>query len=282
MRDHELRARARDAHALGSPEALARVLVDRLRSAPPCEACGGTGKLRRTCKNHGQDLVSCGPSCAIWARRPAEACLSCAGGGVPFRARLELAAYCGDEAAQIVTPDDPRKWGATVSGHGLADGCQACGWALIHRFNCPALSFKDWSSAFVRWGPRVQVLAAVAAARVVLPAWCDGTRLSGRAMHTARAAREGYCGRCTKRMAGWAEPGDLIEAAEAWLAVPTDDVREHWRSVMPFAVEPCWTPSTRSALGCRETNTPAVCAAMVGEGQVRAAIQSTLVAWALA
>jgi hypothetical protein len=270
VNDRDLRIRERDVAAVDSPEARARVLVDRLRSAPMCAVC------------HGARLESPPRS----GRRMGEAgygqiCTACAS-GQPFRDRLELAAYCGDAAARIVCPDDPRTWGATVTGHGLQDGCPACGWALIHRYDCEGLAFKDWSSAFVRWGPEVQVRAAVAAARAVLPAWCDGTRLSGRAMHTARAARDGYCGRCTKRTAGWAEPGDMIEAAEAWLAVPTDEVREYWHSVMPDAPEPCWTPSTRSALGCRETNTPAICAGMIGEGAVRAAIQAALTAWALA
>ena len=65
------------------------MLVDRLRSAPLCEACAGDGGWVRSVPFSGQPRVRV-------------ECTRCAGTGSPLRARVELAAYCGDLAARSV------------------------------------------------------------------------------------------------------------------------------------------------------------------------------------
>lgn len=117
------------------------VLVDRLRSAAPCEACGGAGMRTATLgpKAGRADYVA--------------ACTRCAGTGSPLRARVELAAYAGDAAARAAL-------GAPWDGE--------------HASGLRALTFSDWTRGLSRWadvGPVPGMVPRVAADAVCNLAW---------------------------------------------------------------------------------------------------------------
>jgi len=143
--DTTIRRRQREA-AAGDPAAEAAWLAERLRAAPVCERCGGR-RTWRDCSRHRDDQVSCGPACGVW--KEALPCPACAGTGSPFRARLELAAYCGSEAAR-----------AALGGGWLRDG-----W--VHP---DVLAMESWVRGLNAWadvGPVPGWVLVRAAARLV-------------------------------------------------------------------------------------------------------------------
>lgn len=126
MSDAASRSLSRLASLTGSPHDQARVLVERLRRAPPCEACGGCG-------------VEPGPL--------TDECTACAGTGSLMRSRVELAAYCGDDGARAAV-------GSVVAWPSSTDSIKSGDGGGLSR----------WVAGLSRWGVVVEVRAAVAAA----------------------------------------------------------------------------------------------------------------------
>lgn len=239
MTDSTLSSLRRRARQTGSVEDRAAVLVARLRSAPACDRCGGTGRSRGI-----QDP-------AWWAKDGPPGCPSCAGTGSLLRARVELAAYCGDEAA-----------GATLA---------------------PAPPLPDWLAGLSRWadvGPVpgwVLVRAAVAAARVALEEMrCDDPHSNSPDWQAPAGHRAATCG-------SGAAPRRAIEAAEVWLDDPTVCVSE-WTRACCRGTNDCvawlpWPPrsETEDDYAARVRHA----ARLAGEQPVREAICRSLVEWAL-
>lgn len=207
--------------------------------------------------------------------------------------RLELAAYCGHEAALAIVPRP----------HGAPSDCGLChghpdGILVMHtatsglppwsREPC-SHELRPWVRGLALWGHKVMTRASVAAARCALPVWCDITRLSRRrGLHTEREAKEGVCTRCTKGDPGFGLPGDAIVAAERWIrsdwsASDHDSygVGREWDEAWSRCWrQAAWTPAPWASDGARETEITGS-AALAGEAPVRAAIQSALISWAL-
>lgn len=273
MTDSRLRLAERRA-ASGGVADEAALLVERLRVEPACGACGGDGLARRLVGKQ---------------ERLKAPCPACAGSGSPLRGRVELAAFLGDPAARSVSrvPFGPVVW----------DG--------VRGLNPETLSLVEWLRLLSsRWAgltdrdskpSNVMVRAAVAAARVALPVWCDSTRLSGRTgLHAGRVAKEGHCGRCTVRILGDARPGDAVEVVESWLAFPCEERRQDCAGVggSPSAVHDLpegfyelvemvalgYFDGTSDVVGMRGAVSHFV--ALAGEAPVRAGVCSSLVSWA--
>jgi hypothetical protein len=278
LRDAERRALS------GSVEDQARALVARLRTAPGCERCGGTGKA--------------GPWDPAWdaldvRRAP---CPSCAGTGSPFRARVELAAYAGSEAARAACPDAERPMKAsTFAPHerheafsGFISGLSRwsdispggpCAPACWGPNEAGERVHADGCRSFVRgW---VLILASVAAARVAHKAARRAASGPGGQSMSALAAREAL--RASLRSAIAA-----IEAAEKWLACPCE---EHERAVVSASGG---SPGSRITFyegpaillrswGIKEQWEQAVFRAseLAGESPVLNAIRSSLIEWSL-
>lgn len=218
MSDETTRSLTRLAES-GSPADLARSLVARLRVAPRCEACAPEHLPKGTKPNHVLEDIrpfNGGTRPAFTAR--VVPCPSCAGTGSPLRARLELAAYCGSEAARLAL--GPR---ACLP---LCFGPNAAG-ESVHAEGCPAwwhdrAAFPLWLSGLSRWvniGPVpgwVSVRAAVAAARVALDAHPDAPGKAPRGTWP-RSPLAGL-----ERAEAYNAPRRAIEAAEAWLACPCE------------------------------------------------------------
>lgn len=157
--DTTIRRRQREA-AAGDPAAEAAWLAERLRAAPGCERCDastyGAGTLR----------VATTTAALVM-------CPSCAGTGSPFRARLELAAYCGSEAARAALGDPPRGFPIPFTIKDPPTGMDR----LAYRWHVLDVRWGlgRWVAGLSRWsdvGPVpgwVLVRAAVAAARLALP-----------------------------------------------------------------------------------------------------------------
>ena len=110
MSDSILQDLRRRAAATGSPEDAARLLVERLRVASACERCGGSGRVPVSAHEREgiAEAVRRGMTTdmvAALAVGIGDACPACAGTGSPLRARVELAAYCGDQAARAALGD---------------------------------------------------------------------------------------------------------------------------------------------------------------------------------
>jgi hypothetical protein len=235
MSDTRSRALERAA-ASGSVDDQARALVARLRTAPGCERCGGTGRVWvHLSRRH-------------FARE--ETCPPCAGTGSPFRARVELAAFAGHEAAAATLQpfaDDP------YVASGAPTACSPCvagdrrnytfagdgsWWCLKHAHEHHDLAL--WLRGLARWsdiGPApgwALRMAAVAAARAALTALrCDDPHSS----HPDWQAPRGH-------------------RATAWLPPPGQDAERH-RDAIRHA------------------------ARLAGESPVLNAIRSSLIEWSL-
>lgn len=267
MTDHTLSSLRRRARQTGSIEDQAAVLVAWLRAAPVCERCGGT---RRAYMRPQDD-----------ATRP---CSACAGTGSPFRARLELAAYCGSEAARAV-----------------CGPVEAQGWAAVA--NPGALSLDVWLRGLSRWSdlhPRapgwVLVRAAVAAARVALAhvmaqeQVCKcGSALRAHDIYSGHAFVHA-CDDDFPCECGWLEeeaPRRAIEAAEAWLSDPsghTGPAARRWDDAIMSGVEDAilWLPPPPSMAGPdRVLRSIEGAARLAGESSVREAVCRSLIEWAL-
>ena len=236
------------------------VLVDRMRAAPMCEACGGHGRVRRYPPAPSQINEAGGPL-------PTKHCGACAGMGSPFSARVEFAAYCGDRAAhsalgrgQIM--DDAGYGNLRPSDLGPGEG----------------IPFNDWVRGLSRWAdvgpvPEWVLVLAVRAASGTLhaaaspPDWlvedalnaCDlwlerPTRANAMAWGRAACAWSGRAGR-------WGAGADRRYG----VCVP-----------FPGTIE---QPDPRSSLDWDTRIRDG--ARLVGEAPVRSAICSSLVRWAL-
>jgi len=240
----DLRLRELERSARHDPAARVALLTERLRTAPACERCGGTG----------------------WGGgfpdRSKPPCPSCTGTGSPLRARIELAAWCGDEGARTVLPDLqlPTKR-STFAPHERHE------------------AFTGFVAGLSRWvdvGPApgwVLVRAAVAAARVVLRTCGRGLGVGGQQIEVQRAALA---------------PRRAIEAAEAWLACPCEEHRRvwshEWLLTSPAAgsrhdPQSDWLPRPLNGWDLRDT--PLNCVRLAGEKPVREAIQRALIEWSL-
>ena len=252
MSDHTLSSLRRRARQTGSTEDRAAVIVARLRSAPACERCGGTGLVSMT--------LGAG----------SQACPSCAGTGSPLRARVELAAHCRDEAARAVIPiaEAHHPSGRWTSWEHM-DQHQALGaWVK---------SLARWSDIHPRALGWVLVRAAVAAARVALEEMrCDDPHSNSPDWQAPRGHRATGC-------ASGAAPRRAIAAAEAWLA--GDPTEERWTAFHVAYVEAghlAWLPPPCStAHVARILDAISAAAALAGEAPVRRAICDSLVSWAL-
>jgi hypothetical protein len=296
LRDAERRALS------GSVEDQARALVARLRTAPGCERCGGTGRLalvpgtsmamdedRRTFRPARPGETPYGvlreDGSAVEARpgyyhrgRADTSCPSCVGTGSPFRARVELAAYAGSEAARLVVPDVP-------GGFSLANGqrCAHDPGLSVDRITYPCSTrgcSTRWLSGLSRWadiGPApgwILVRASVAAARVAPSALrCDDPHSNHPDWQAPSGHRASECGRGV-------DPRRAIEAAEAWLACPCE---EHWtaRHVAHVeAVHLAWLPPPGQDAE-RHRDAIRHAARLAGEAPVLNAIRSSLIEWSL-
>lgn len=238
--------------AAGDPAAEARLLVARLRAAPVCGACGG----RR--------LVT-PPTSGPRAGDPryTEGCPACAGTGSPFRARLELAAYCG---------------------HAPATAARGGAWTPEWQASVDGLALPVWLPGLSRWGAETLQRAALAAARACEAPW------RARVIDPDGA----YAGE------GWpSQPEQIAEALdEAERALPLADrvptghlvARESLPDFAYFAAVAVLGDQSgghperravRAILGNGHANRTAALE-VAGEAPARAAICSTLVAWALA
>jgi len=234
--DATLRALERAA-ASGSVGDRAAYLRARLRAGEECTclcrwAPEGSGRVLDACRHCLDDPGSC-HSCA----------------GLSLRSRVEMGAYCGDEGARLalscVDPHPCGCWRPT----GTAPPCKHS-------------ELGPWARALSRWGQAVHVRAAVAAARVALPAW--------RSYHDPGTHR----------------PRLAIEAAEAWLADPCEERLRAWQQAMTHRT-PLWTPfpvhdDERHGLAHDYPDCVQMSARLAGEAPVREAIQSALIGWALA
>lgn len=185
--------------------------------------------------------------------------------------RLELAAYCGHHGARAALGPSNRLPGpgAIVGGHPDAPWWDAPdAWVL-----------SDFVVGLSRWGPEVLARGSIAAARTALPVWeadlpahcevgChDGQALSCRPHHGPRLAVE-----AAER---WFGAGLNVSDREGYVLQVSYDVA--WSEARHRAP---WLPAPWASDGARQTEI-AGSAALAGESQVRAAIRSALIAWAI-
>jgi hypothetical protein len=273
MTDSLSRSRERASRIEDSPEAQARVLVDRLRSAPPCEACGGSGRVL------GPRALAIADSLEFTLAEAERAapdaarvtCGSCAGTGSPRRARFELAAYCGDGAAR------------------LAIAAKPCGCPPADNFDVCAShgSFALWCRGLSRWadvGPVpgwVLVRAMNAGARVVCAHWLGEHNPKER-----RALGIAPIGSLEASEAWEDEPGEAThgEWAVLWVRAwgpgwPGGPHGSQWLPVLPAGAQPgrgLWSPGPDVSMVLAE------CARNGGgEAPVREAVSLALTRWAL-
>lgn len=215
MSDTRLSSSLRSVRQGLDPDSRRAALVERMRYRPwaptVCERCNSKGTWR-DCSRHREDQLSCGPSCGVW--REAVPCPSCAGTGSPLQARLELAAYCGDEAARaVVGPDGP--------GSGFGWACADNG-----RFDLWVRGLSRWSDLHESAPGWVLVRAAVATARLTKVAPCG-------------PVNAGSWGACCPMHSGFQVAS---ATAGAWLACPCDEHAQACREAS-LALDP--TPSGR-------------------------------------
>jgi hypothetical protein len=229
-------------------------LRELLKAPVACERCGGIGLATPTG----------GPK----KGRPdyAATCPACAGTGYPLRARVELAAYCGDEAARAVVavaecrpPLPSGRWES---------------WSHMDEFQ----ALSAWLRGLSRWADVghapgwVLVRAAVAAAT----AFAAHQGLEGWARIECRDPNDAMGPACREEARSELR---AIEAAEAWLACPCEEHERAWQAA--FAVLPLlWLPSPPSEQASHEAEITQA-ARLAGEAPVREAIQKALVDWAL-
>jgi hypothetical protein len=277
MSDTRSRALERAATS-GSVEDQARALVARLRAAPGCERCDGHGK--RWLVGNGWNKTSfADPSDAGVMRE--ESCAPCAGTGSPLRARVDLAAYCGDEAAiEVLGAPLVAALLAPVVGQTARAYLdhQALG-ALVGQINAGARpsTFSPWLAGLSRWadvGPApgwVLRRAAAAAAR-------EAQHHAPCCPNHDNPAEPEFMEGCPR----WDAAARALEADEAWLACPCE---EHWSALHVAYVEAghlAWLPAPWTTPDVTRTvESIAAAAQLAGEDRVRDAIRSSLAEWAL-
>jgi hypothetical protein len=203
------------------------------------------------------------------AWRTSTPCSVCHGTGTQRRSRVELLAYCGDEAAQAVLGSS---WRSEAAGGSQA---AAAGLAVYRDGPGSRAAFEGWARGLSRWGRETATRAAVAASRAALD-------------HAQRRDHRDW---------DWADVLDrarvCVEAGEAWLSCPCDEHLEAWRRAWAvFPPPPQWAPApdvegwTLSTAGrqapCALVDVTAPAAAQASsESSVRSAIQRSLTEWAL-
>lgn len=171
--------------------------------------------------------------------------------------RLELAAYCGHEWAQATLKETNRyaPWcSCDLPGPGSgthSDACEMRPW-----------QFQRWVDGLSRWGAEVLARASIAAARA------------------AKREHDAHCvehsgERCEDRCWGW---GLAVDAAESWIGMGLN-VSDHEGYPAQQAYDEAWSKARHRAPWLPA---PWACAALAGESQVRDAIRSALISWALA
>jgi hypothetical protein len=254
----------RRAALTGDLSARVAWLSEWLRVSPACETCAvpadavrdEAGRFWRSPARilNDQDIANC----------PA-----CHGTGTQRRSRVELAAYCGDEAAQAVLGSS---WRSEAAGGSQA---AAAGLAVYRDGPGSRAAFEGWARGLSRWGRETATRAAVAASRAALD-------------HAQRRDHRDW---------DWADVLDrarvCVEAGEAWLSCPCDEHLEAWRRAWAvFPPPPQWAPApdvegwTLSTAGrqapCALVDVTAPAAAQASsESSVRSAIQRSLTEWAL-
>lgn len=241
------RSRLRTSIYSQAPEDAARVLVDRLRRAVPCESCGGYG-VSNVVRGDGE-RKSLGVPCG-----------RCAGTGSPFRALVELAAYCGHEAARLSLPQWRR-----CAGAGCYLRCAAPTWhhpvdnSGLANAHIDCVDIGKWVAGLARWGQEIQVRAAVAAARFIhsrAPVDHGGSRALVLLEAAESLDHKAWCD-------AWGALSGGAEWCRQWLPTPYN--------AMPNVHD----MSIRVCAGMSRTESTS------GEPAVRSAIQSALVSWAL-
>lgn len=306
MADRALQDLRRRAAATGSPEDAAALLVARLRSAPGCERCGGTGKT------DAEERIA-----QIAERGFYEgACPACAGTGSPLRARVELAAYCGDEAAasaagwtsyhvldrgphSMVKASDffvsqgglTQEWGRNWR-RVFAAGPEESGLEAARA----QAALSSWLSGLSRWadvGPApgwVLVVAAMAAARVAWPKHLErehglGLDEQGRLYELDPGDWISRASLNDGMQAVVLAPLSAIGATAAWVACPCREHADAW--AVAFTRPPldrlAWVPMCEPNRTCSATREGEIRAAaqLAGEAPVRTAICQALSSWAL-
>lgn len=174
----DLRRRVRS----GDATAEVPLLVARLRAAPACEKCGGRGQVEAIEVPVLLSSVLRGER--YW--RPLTnphtvSCTACAGTGSPFRARVDLAAWLGSEAARHAV-DPEHTTGTYFHLPPTAD--------RPHGIHGDGIRFDEWLSDLKRWadvGPASEwvlvfagnVAMSVKGARLRGPSGGGGRLLSG-------------------------------------------------------------------------------------------------------
>lgn len=185
--------------------------------------------------------------------------------GMPWPERLNLAAYCGDAGARLLITDE-----------------LAVAYQVIDRDN-----LSDWLTGLQRYPKSVMIRAAVAAARVVLRALEQADSLEWDAGANQYVRVPG--GPVKNSLFSVAVAGVLfarraIEAAEAWLADPTEANRgEPATTVVSTGSGDWWTqlPGLIQGAPCGPAIIQAAARALGTDGEptVRAAICAELVEW---
>lgn len=268
MSDLRLR-QAQRAAACGGVEERAAWLRERVRAGErgvvPCgDGCeGGHVTLRQIARHEFKvsftpigDQSPLAPGVTRLDQDAEYLCPACEGTGfAPFGVAVELAAYAGDEAAQ------------KALGHGPAQ-------QMLARTTPLDVLLRN----LARY-PGAAARAAVAAARVALEVWEKGDSGQGRCTEQP-FGRECAC--------GWHLPRRAIEAAEAWLADPSDAHEDAALRLVNAAPDPWasmlllfgkWEPDS-SARDARRAVSGF--AEIAGEAAVRSSICEALIEWALA
>ncbi len=207
-------------------------------------------------------------------------------------ARIPVAAYCGDPAALALDggPYTDHCYRCERSGiryEGTDDvGALRCGMCL------PLAAILGHLED--RFGRTVVVRAVLVVGRIVLPGWCDSTRLSGRVgLHARRGAREGQCGRCSAT--GLGLPGEVVDLVEAWLEDPVEGNpawweihRVHNRRLLDLAQAVSGPVIRTDFVGTERINRTALVSlansqepGVLTGGATNEAIRADLIAWAL-
>jgi hypothetical protein len=161
---------------------------------------------------------------------------------------LELPAYCGHEAAIVLSGYDQN---------------------YIEDMRHP---FSDWLSGLASRWPGVMVRAAAAAGRVAL-----ANRMQQPGCALSRP-HDGDCLECLAAEEADCESKAALEACEAWIACPCEEHREAWRALSHDL--PPWVPHEQWKENIdAQTLRPA--ASETSPEAVREAIQAALIPWAL-
>lgn len=226
----------------GDLVAAVAMLKGRLRAGAECRC--GSSKWECFCRLADGHAEKC--------PRHVVTCPRCA--GITLQKRIELAAYCGSEAARLVVGEPDWVW----NPNDLSEAQQMGSWRQ-HPDDVP---LRGWLSGLKRYGPHVLLRAALAA---------------GRAVHFGSVVFECGVADCNICRA--------LDACAAWLECPTAENREAWRLAWVITGgngggPGQWIPSPESRgelLLMKIRNA----ARLTSEQTVRAAVCKALCEWAL-